>query len=109
MPGLIGKKVGMTSIYDAEGKIKIVRIDEALTEIDELHCIKIDAESSTGIAFAGCKGLIEKFRPLVYIEENPYENVQSTIDETAKNFKYDKKEMFGIKGTNAVWRYEYKG
>ena len=100
---------GSEIVHNPDGDIKMVRVDDALKNIDELHCIKIDAESSTGIAFRGCERLIERFKPIIYIEESPYESVQSTVDETAEELKYTRKDMFGIKGTNAAWRYEYAG
>ncbi len=52
MPGLIGKKVGMTSIYDAEGKnIPCTVIEAGPCVVTQIKTVETDGYSSIQLAF----------------------------------------------------------
>ncbi len=48
--------------------VNIVRLDDELKSLDRLDFVKIDTEGFEDEVLAGMRGLIERFRPIIYIE-----------------------------------------
>jgi FkbM family methyltransferase len=81
---------GGMSIYGfTEGEaVKKEKLDSFLSEIDSVKLIKIDVEGMEGEVLYGASKLIEKFQPLLYVENDRQEKSKELI-ELIDSFGYD--------------------
>lgn len=68
-------------VYNTDGTVKLISLDDILSDIEECSFIKFDVEGYEYFALEGAATIIQKFKPVIMVELNGLSNRYNKKDQ----------------------------